>query len=97
MFDVKLTNVTSVVYDVPFGKGRQYGSNLNPVVDALLGGWELTGINTANTGLPINVNYSPSGFNDVTGISQSADYRGVALLRPDVSRSPQDRAQHRAC
>jgi hypothetical protein len=88
MFDVKLLNVTSVVYDVPFGKGRQFGSNLNPVVDAVLGGWELTGINTANTGLPVNVNYSPSGFNDVTGISQSADYRGVALLRPNVSCSP---------
>jgi hypothetical protein len=88
MFDVKLLNVTSVVYDVPFGKGRQFGSNLNPVVDAILGGWELTGINTANTGLPVNIDYNPSSINDVTGISQSADYRGVALLRPNVSCSP---------
>ena len=39
MFDVKLLDVTSVVYDVPFGKGRQFGSNLNPVLDAVLGGW----------------------------------------------------------
>jgi hypothetical protein len=77
-----------VVYDVPFGKGRQFGSNLNPVVDAILGGWEMTGINTANTGLPVNIDYNPSSINDVTGISQSADYRGVALLRPNVSCSP---------
>jgi hypothetical protein len=87
MFDVKLLNVSSVVYDLPFGKGRQFASNLNPVADFLLGGWELNAINTANTGLPVNVNYTPSSANDVTGISQSADYRGVALLRPNVSGS----------
>jgi hypothetical protein len=87
MFDVKLMNVTSVVYDLAFGKGRQFGSHLNPVLDAVLGGWQLNGINTANTGLPVNIDYNPSSFNDVTGISQSADYRGVALLRPNVSGS----------
>jgi len=87
MFDVKLLNVTSVVYDVPFGKGRQFGSHVNPVVDAIAGGWELNAINTANTGLPVNIDYNPSSANDVTGISQSADYRGVALLRPNVSGS----------
>ena len=87
MFDVKLLNVSSVVYEMPFGKGRQFGSNLNPVLDAVLGGWELNAINTANSGLPVNVDYNPSSANDVTGISQSADYRGVALLRPNVSGS----------
>jgi hypothetical protein len=87
MFDVKLLNVTSVVYQIPFGKGREYGSNLNPVLDAIAGGWEMNAINTANTGLPVNVNYNPSSANDVTGISQSSDYRGVALLRPNVSGS----------
>jgi hypothetical protein len=88
MFDVKLLNVTSVVYDLPFGKGRQFAKSLNPVLDAILGGWELNTINTANTGLPVNVDYNPPAANDVTGISQSADYRGVALLRPNVSGSP---------
>jgi hypothetical protein len=87
MFDVKLLNVSSIVYDLPFGKGRQYASHLNPVIDAILSGWELNTINTANTGLPINVDYNPSSTNDVTGISQSADYRGVALERPNVTGS----------
>ncbi len=47
----------------------------------------MNGINTANTGLPVNVNYNPSSANDVTGISQTADYRGPALLRPNVTGS----------
>jgi hypothetical protein len=84
-FDVKLNNVTSVVYLLPFGKGRKYASNMNPVVDAILGGWELTSINTAHTGTPLDVVYSASTANDVTGLSN--DYRGQAFQRPNVSGS----------
>jgi hypothetical protein len=84
-FDVKLLNVSSVVYDIPVGKGRQYWGNMNPVLDGVLGGWQLTGINTANTGTPINVYYTPSSANDVTGLSN--EYRGEAILRPNVSGS----------
>ena len=84
-FDVKLLNVTSVVYDLPFGKGRAYASNMNPVLDEILGGWQINGINTANTGTPVNVYYTPSSINDVTGLS--AEYRGEAFLRPNVSGS----------
>ena len=40
---MKLNNVSSVVYQFPFGKGRNFRFHLNPVVDAILGGWELTG------------------------------------------------------
>jgi hypothetical protein len=84
-FDVKLANVTSVVYELPIGKGRKFGANSNPLVDALLGGWELNSINTARTGNAINVYYSPSAANDVTGLTQ--DWRGQAFLRPNVSGS----------
>ncbi|HEX6896318.1 MAG TPA: TonB-dependent receptor [Bryobacteraceae bacterium] len=83
-FDVKINNVTSVVYQLPFGKGRQIGSNWNPVVDAVAGGWELNGINTAHTGQPIDVAYftTPAAI-DVTGLQN--DYRGQAEIRPNVS------------
>jgi hypothetical protein len=84
-FDVKSLNVTSVVYDLPFGKGRQYAGKMNPVLDEILGGWQLNAINTANTGTPVNVYYTPSAANDVTGLS--AEYRGEAFLRPNVSGS----------
>jgi hypothetical protein len=84
-FDVKFNNVTSVVYELPFGKGKQFGSSLNPILDAAIGGWQLDSINTAHTGTPLNVYYGPSTANDVTGLSN--DYRGEAFLRPNVSGS----------
>ena len=82
-FDVKFNNVTTVVYQLPFGKGLQHGANMNPVVDAFLGGWEVTTINTAHTGQPIDVTYAASGNNIVSSLSN--DYRGQPYLRPNVS------------
>ncbi len=39
-------------YDIPFGRGRKFGTNTNRFVDALLGGWNLSGIFTYYSGLP---------------------------------------------
>jgi hypothetical protein len=85
-FDVKLMNVTSVVWQVPFGRGRHFGAHTNGVIDAVLGGWELNTINTANTGLPVNVIYTPSAANDGTG--RIPDYRGLAVQRPNLVGDP---------
>jgi len=85
-FDVKLMNVTSVVWQVPFGRGRHFGANTNSVLDAVLGGWELNTIHTANTGLPVNVIYTPSAANDGTG--RIPDYRGLAVQRPNLVGDP---------
>jgi len=82
-FDVKVNNVTSVVYQLPFGKGRQFGANMNPVLDAILGGWELNAINTAHTGTPLNVIYNATGANQISSLSN--DYRGEPFPRPNVT------------
>ncbi len=84
-FDVKLNNVTSVVYQIPFGQGRKYGGSVNPVLDAVAGGWELNTIATEHTGLPLNVYYNPSTSEEVSSLSN--DYRGEPFLRPNVSGS----------
>jgi hypothetical protein len=82
-FDVKFNNVTSVVYQLPFGKGRKYAASVNPILDQIIGGWELNSINTAHTGTPLDVVYAPSTANDITGLSN--DYRGQAFQRPNVT------------
>jgi hypothetical protein len=85
-YDVKLNNVTSLVYNLPFGKGQQFAGNVGPVLNAVIGGWQLNSINTAHTGLPIDVAYTttPAAI-DVTGLQN--DYRGQMLIRPNVSGS----------
>jgi hypothetical protein len=45
----------SAVYDLPFGKGRTFGSNWSGATNALLGGWELNAIVRATSGFPLFV------------------------------------------
>ena len=59
-YNQPLNNTTTVVYDLPFGKGRKFGSTLHPVVNAVLGGWSTSLINTMTSGTPINLTYGPS-------------------------------------
>ncbi len=47
--------VTSVLYDIPYGHGRRYGSQLNRVVNGLLGDWQIGGIFTRHSGLPYTI------------------------------------------
>ncbi len=54
-FDNTHSFVTSYTYQLPFGSGKTYGSNWNSVTNGILGGWELSGIITAHTGLPITI------------------------------------------
>lgn len=43
----------SGVWSIPFGHRRQFGSQMNRVVNFLLGGWNLNGIVTLQSGFPI--------------------------------------------
>ncbi len=54
-FDVRHSFNASAMYDIPVGKGHKSLSNSNPVVEALVGGWEVGGIVNARTGLPIDL------------------------------------------
>jgi len=43
----------SVIYDLPFGKGKKYGSGWNGPTNALLGNWQVTTIEKITSGFPI--------------------------------------------
>ena len=43
------------VYNLPFGRGKKYGSTMNRVADAFVGGWQLSGIWRWSSGFPISV------------------------------------------
>lgn len=43
------------VWMLPFGRGRALGAGMGTVPNVLFGGWQITGVMTANSGAPINV------------------------------------------
>jgi hypothetical protein len=66
-YDLRHVLAVSSVYELPFGRGRMFGSHMNRPTDAVLGGWEIAGVFTARTGLP----FTPTISSDVanTGVT----------------------------
>ena len=54
-FDVRKRFSFSGTYELPIGKGMRFGRNWNAFTDALLGGWRLNTIITAQDGYPFSV------------------------------------------
>jgi hypothetical protein len=79
-YDQPFNNTTSVVWELPVGRGRALGNEMSPWLDSVIGGWTLTGINQMLSGQTINLRYQPS---PVT--SNLASFLGGVALRPNVS------------
>ena len=71
----------SVTYDLPFGKGKKFGSNWSAPVNTAFGGWEVDVIERAISGFPLFVvNSNGSGVN--------FQWNGNSLNRPDQVGDP---------
>jgi carboxypeptidase family protein/TonB-dependent receptor-like protein len=53
--DIPHSLVVNYIYALPFGKGKSLGGNWNAPVNAVLGGWQLTGILNAKSGFPLSI------------------------------------------
>jgi hypothetical protein len=45
-----------VTYQLPFGRGKQFGHDMNPALNAVIGDWEIGGIVTLHTGNALTLN-----------------------------------------
>lgn len=87
-YDQPFNNTTSVVWELPYGRGRQWGSSTPAIVDGILGGWRLTGINTMTSGQPINITYSPATVGQVsTAPSYRPNYVGGNIYSADKNQA----------
>jgi hypothetical protein len=76
----------SYVYELPFGKGRRFRASWNRAVDAAIGGWQINGIATVATGLPLAVTaQNTSGANNAS-LRPNNNGRSARLDGPVESR-----------
>jgi hypothetical protein len=81
---VKLNSVASWVYELPFGRGQKMMTSAPPVVNALLGNWQVDGIWTWRTGLPLTIS-SPACAACQMGGDRQARANVVPGVSPSVS------------
>ncbi|HMD72061.1 MAG TPA: hypothetical protein VKF41_11985, partial [Bryobacteraceae bacterium] len=89
-FDQRFLFNNTLVYDVPFGRGRQYLTNLWKPLDYVVGGWTWTGAVRMNGGFPASATISDNnGLGDPseTHTARPNLIPGVPLVNPLWSRS----------
>ena len=74
----------SGIYSLPFGKGNKFLSNANGIVDRVVGGWQVQGVYTFQSGFPIAF----GSFNTTSG-NTSGDlfYNGGKISIPSKNRT----------
>lgn len=78
-YDQPLNDTLTLVWDLPYGRGRHFGANAPRAMQMLLGDWQVTAINIATSGQPVNLTYNESAAFDVSDL---------LAYRPNVSGSP---------
>ena len=90
--DVRHVFNLSTVYSLPFGSGKHYLGN-SGLARALLGGWEISAIGTAQSGLPVNITISRNN-SAVPGLdalsSTRPNYNAGVSLTPAGGSTPQN-------
>jgi hypothetical protein len=68
-----------VVYQLPFGRGRKFGSQMNKALDAFAGGWQISGSFRTTSGFPISA---------INGQRWPTDWEVDALATPNGQPRP---------
>jgi hypothetical protein len=82
-YDVPQNFVSSYVWELPFGSGRKYFSNVPRLVNGFIGGWQWQGINTIQSGVP----FTPTISSDVANTGASSE-RPNSIAAPVMIKSP---------
>lgn len=81
--DTPQSLVVSYIYDLPIGRGKAVGSRMNRKIDGVVGGWELSGIVTEKSGIPLGFHgndipsYGGNPRPDITGNPNSISHRSI--------------------
>ncbi|MGA2570007.1 MAG: TonB-dependent receptor [Terracidiphilus sp.] len=84
-YNLPIANITTLVYELPFGQGKRF-LNTTGVVNAVLGGWQISAVNTMQAGTPFNLQYSPASANAVSPML-TQNWRGFNAYRPNLIAS----------
>jgi len=77
---------SNMVYELPFGKGRRYLSQRNRLVNALVGGWQVSAIYVLSSGMFLTPSWSGP---DPTGTAfTNSSTPAYVTIRPDQIGNP---------
>ena len=86
-FDQKFRFVNSFSYTLPIGKGKKFLNQMNGVGNAIIGGWELQGILSYTSGVPLTIQ-AANGESNTDGDSEERPNRVLGVPLYPSSQGP---------
>lgn len=78
-FDLRHVVNFNAVWDLPFGRGRRYASNMNKVLNAIIGGWNLSTVYRWDSGYPFDGWFDETGWQTNWNIRSYLSQRGTGI------------------
>jgi len=100
-YDVPLINNTALIWTLPVGKGKSFFRHAGPLMNNLIGGWQITAYNQFHSGPALTPNFTPTGAQALSnsgGVqyrpffatdANGASLRSVAIKRLHVPGHPE--------
>ncbi len=87
-FDAKHNFTLGGLYEMPFGKGKKFGSSWNKAADLILGGWNTNFFASAHSGFPVTIFASSANTGGRTprGNVRANAYRPYAITTQTVDQ-----------
>lgn len=82
-FDTRHTISTNTLYLLPFGKGQRFANGGGNLTNALIGGWQLSGIGRWTSGLPFSIKLGPGQVTDWHEVSDVVQTGRVPMKRTE--------------
>ncbi|PWU06956.1 MAG: hypothetical protein C5B51_11140 [Terriglobia bacterium] len=87
-FDFRRRWTTSLLYELPFGRGKALLGSAPAIVNAVLGGWQVGGIFTLQDGFPFTINCSSNATYENASGGCRADALGIDPYLSSDKRGP---------
>jgi hypothetical protein len=76
---------SNFIYEIPVGRGRHFGRGMSKLANLLVGGWEISGIYTLQTGMFLTPFWSGD---DPVGIFYTTSDPASITIRPNILKNP---------
>ncbi|MBZ5513331.1 MAG: TonB-dependent receptor [Acidobacteriia bacterium] len=82
--DIPQALVLNYLYELPIGRGKRWGGSMSGPVDAVIGGWQVSGVTTFKKGFPLSIVAASNNTNSLGGGQRPNIVADPKLSNPTV-------------
>jgi hypothetical protein len=76
----------NIIYQLPFGRGRMFGTNVGRFADEIVGGWKVSMTGSAFTGIPMTIVSNPNTGGVNSGQQRALRYRHFNVHHRNINQ-----------